>query len=445
MELMTMIAQFILSISILVILHELGHFIPAKLFGTRVEKFYLFFNPWFSIWKKQIGETEYGIGWLPLGGYVKIAGMVDESMDKEFINRAPQPWEFRSKPAWQRLIIMIGGVTVNFLLGFLIFGFILARYGESYLPNKELKYGIAVNDLGQRMGFRSGDQIVSLDGTPFVNFEPNVIIKDIMLNNLRDVKVVREGNETNIHISQIAISDISSNQKDAVAFALPRMPVIVGELQKGSPAEKAGIKIDDKIIGINNQTVTYFDQLAPKLDSFKSKAITVNIERGGQALQLDNVIVTKEGKLGFAPYGPSKYFNFSRKHYTIAEAIPAGFVKGVSFLRDQLKEFGQMFSGKIKASESLGGFASITKLFPGQWDWEQFWRVTAILSIILGFMNLLPIPALDGGYIMFLLWEVITGRKVSEKVMEVATTIGIVLLLVLMVYANGLDILRALK
>jgi len=445
MEILTMIAQLILSLSILVILHELGHFIPAKLFGTRVEKFYLFFNPWFSLWKKKIGGTEYGLGWLPLGGYVKIAGMVDESMDKEFMNRKPEPWEFRSKPAWQRLIIMIGGVTVNFVLGFLIFSFLLARYGEAYLPSSELKYGIAVNPLGERIGFKDGDHIVSLDGKPFKKFEPGLVIKDIMLANLRDIKVLRDGMETDIHISQQAVSDISAHQKEAVEFATVRMPVVVGELQKGSAAEASGMKPDDKIIGINNNKVLYFDQLSSKLDSLKGTAITVNVERGGQPLALENVAVSADGKLGFTPYGPAKFFNFSRKNYSLAEALPAGVGKGVNFLGDQLKGFGQMFSGKIKASESLGGFASITKLFPRQWDWERFWYITAILSIILGFMNLLPIPALDGGYIMFLIWEIITGRKVSEKVMEVATTIGIVLLLILMVYANGLDILRALK
>ena len=266
-----------------------------------------------------------------------------------------------------------------------------------------------------------------------------------MLNDLRDVKVLRNGVETNVHISQQAISDISANQREAVAFAMPRLPVVVGTVAPGTPAAKAGLQADDKITGINGVPVAFFDQLAPRLDSLSNKSITVNIERAGQPVDLQNVVVTEEGKLGFAPYGPAKYFNFSRKHYSLAEAMPAGVVKGVNFLGDQLKGFGQMFSGKIKASETLGGFASITKLFPGQWDWEQFWRVTAILSIILGFMNLLPIPALDGGYIMFLLWEVITGRKVSEKVMEVATTIGIVLLLGLMIYANGLDIFRALK
>ncbi len=445
MDIVTMIAQFVLSISILVILHEFGHFLPARLFGTRVEKFYLFFNPWFSLYKKKIGETEYGIGWLPLGGYVKIAGMVDESMDKEFMNQEPQPWEFRSKPAWQRLIIMIGGVTVNFLLGFLIFGLILAYYGESYLPNSEVKDGMAVTEFGEAMGFRDGDKVISLDGRPFNRFEPAVIVKEIMLDGLRDVKVMRDGQETNIHISQKSVSAIAANQREAATFAIPRIPVVVGEVVKGSAAEKVGLKAEDKIIKVGNTPVQFLDELKKSLSAEKGKSVDLAVLRGADTVILAQAAVSDKGTLGFAPYPPEKYFKVGTQDYTLLQALPAGVGKGINFLSDQLKGFGQMFSGEIKASESLGGFASITKLFPGQWDWEQFWRVTAILSIILGFMNLLPIPALDGGYIMFLLWEVITGRKVSEKVMEVATTIGIVFLLGLMVYANGLDIFRALK
>lgn len=445
MEILTMVAQFVLSISILVILHEFGHFIPARLFGTRVEKFYLFFNPWFSLYKKKIGDTEYGIGWLPLGGYVKIAGMVDESMDKEFMNKEPQPWEFRSKKAWQRLIIMIGGVTVNFLLGFLIFGLILAYYGESYLPNKEVKYGMAVNQFGENMGFRDGDQVISLDGRPFDRFEPAMIVKQIMLDGLRDVKVMRDGQEVNVHISQESVSAIAANQKEAATFATPRIPVVVGDVQHGSGADKAGLKVEDKILAVDSSSTLYLDQLKESLATEKGKTVDVTVLRGKDTVTLAQAQVSDQGTLGFAPYPPEKYFKVGTKDFTLLQAIPAGVGKGMSFLSDQLKGFGQMFSGQIKASESLGGFASITKLFPTYWDWEQFWRVTAILSIILGFMNLLPIPALDGGYIMFLIWEVITGRKVSERVLEVATTIGIVFLLGLLIYANGLDVLRALK
>lgn len=445
MDIAIMIAQLILSLSILVILHELGHFIPAKLFGTRVEKFYLFFDPWFSLFKIKRGDTEYGIGWLPLGGYVKISGMVDESMDKEFKNRPPQPWEFRSKKAWQRLIIMIGGVTVNFLLGFFIFGMMLFVYGEKKLPTSEMRFGIATTKLAQDAGFRDGDQILSLGGQPYIYFHGPTIAKEIMLDDLRTVKVKRDGQEVDINISDAAASAITSNQKEAMLMLETRLPTTVAAVDPTFPGAKGGLKENDQIIKVNGQDVPYYNDLATKLLAMPNQVITLGIIRDGKEMELPNIKLTDKGKLGFNPQGPEKYYKLVDQKYSFFQAMPAGVTKGVKFLSDQISAFGQMFTGDIKASESLGGFASITKLFPTEWDWEQFWRITGILSLILAFMNLLPIPALDGGYIMFLLWEVITGKKVNDKVMEVATTAGMILLLGLLLYANGLDVFRALQ
>ncbi|MEO5583109.1 MAG: RIP metalloprotease RseP [Saprospiraceae bacterium] len=445
MDIAIMIAQLILSLSILVILHELGHFIPAKLFGTRVEKFYLFFDPWFSLFKVKRGGTEYGIGWLPLGGYVKIAGMVDESMDKEFKNRAPQPWEFRSKKAWQRLIIMIGGVTVNFLLGFFIFGMMLFVYGENKLPTSEMKYGVGTTTLSRNAGFMDGDVIVALDGQEMKYFNGSVIAKEIMLDKLRKVTVVRNGSTMEIIIPESAASAISSQQKEAIGMLSVRFPTKVAKVDPNSPGGKAGLKENDQIVNINGENTPYFSDLSEKLKDNKNKIITLGVIRAGKEVELTNIQLNDKGTIGFNPTAPEKFFKMEKQDYSLLEALPAGVNKGVSFLSDQISAFGQMFTGDIKASESLGGFASITKLFPTTWDWEQFWRITGILSLILAFMNLLPIPALDGGYIMFLLWEVITGRKVNDKVMEVATTAGMILLLGLLLYAIGLDIFRALK
>ncbi|MBK9024619.1 MAG: RIP metalloprotease RseP [Saprospiraceae bacterium] len=445
MDIVIMIAQLILSLSILVILHELGHFIPAKLFGTRVEKFYLFFDPWFSLFKFKKGDTEYGVGWLPLGGYVKISGMVDESMDKEFKNRAPEPWEFRSKKAWQRLIIMIGGVTVNFILGFFIFGLMYFFYGETKLPAKNMTYGISTTQLANDAGFMDGDKIVSLGGKPYEYFSGPILVTEIMLNDLRDVKVEREGQLIEVKRSNETAAAITSNQKDAVSMINARLPTIVAKVDPKSPGGKAGLTEGDQVVMINNKPVPYYHELMKELESSKNKTISLEVVRKKDTMVLSNIKLDEKGVVGFNPYGPDKYYKYDVKKYSLIEAMPAGVHKGVDFLSKQISAFGKMFSGDIKASESLGGFASITKLFPSEWNWREFWNITAILSLILAFMNLLPIPALDGGYIMFLLWEVVTGKKVNDKVMEVATTIGMVLLLGLLLYANGLDIFRALK
>jgi regulator of sigma E protease len=441
MDIAVMVAQFFLSLSILVILHELGHFIPAKLFKTKVEKFYLFFDPWFSLFKFKKGDTEYGLGWLPLGGYVKIAGMIDESMDKEQMKQDPQPWEFRTKPAWQRLVIMLGGVTVNFLLGILIFSFMLWYYGEKYIPTAQLEYGIQTDSLGQALGLRNGDHILYLEDHAFYKFEPGLFKKDIIVNDLRQVKVLRDGYEMEVRLNEEVIPLLSSFEYKNYNLFGPRFPFTIGELVKGAPAEAAGFRVGDKMLGLNGIPTFHYSEFAEKLLSYPGQEVLVQIQRDGYELEIP-VLTDESGRIGIRALDPLEIFGFEREEFPLLASIPAGAQKAVGFLSDQMKAFGKIFSGDIKAKDSLGGFASITNLFPTYWDWEIFWRITAILSLILGFMNLLPIPALDGGHVVFLLYEIISGRKPSDKFMEISTIVGFAVILTLLLYANGLDVMR---
>lgn len=436
MEILIKASQLILSLSLLVILHELGHFIPAKLFKTRVEKFYLFFDPWFSLFKKKKGETEYGIGWLPLGGYVKIAGMIDESMDTEQMKQPPQEWEFRSKPAWQRLIIMLGGVTVNLILGIVIYISILAYYGEEFVATNDIKYGIAVDSVAYQIGFREGDKIVSVDGQQIENFS-KVPVK-IITDQAKDVEVMR-GSET-IHIS-IKPSDLARIIKHAQDFLTPRFPFVVSGFAENSNAEKAGIKLNDQIMTVNGDSARYFHQFKNLIQKFKNQQVQIGVLRNGQ-LQTTSVMVNDKGMIGVAPQSPEELFKVSKKKYSIAEAIPAGTVKGFNTLSDYLKQFKLIFNKEVKGYESIGGFITFGKVFSPEWDWLKFWSITAFFSIVLAVMNVLPIPALDGGHVLFLLYEMITGRKPNEKFLEYAQTVGMILLLGLLLYANGNDIVK---
>lgn len=441
MGMLIMIGQIMLSLMILVVLHELGHFLPARWFDTRVEKFYLFFDPWFSLFKKKIGGTEYGIGWLPLGGYVKIAGMVDESMDIEQMNQPPQPWEFRSKPAWQRLIIMLGGVTVNFILGFFIYSMVLFVWGEKYLPNANVSNGIYVDSLGMQLGLQDGDKILALGDKPFDKFNDRALVKAMVINNLKTIHIERDGKPMDIVIPAEKISQFASSKNSKSEIFGPRIPFVVAEVAKASPASKAGIQKDDQIIGLNGTPTPYFHEFKKISKALISKPTTVELLRNKDTLNV-NLTTTELGTIGVANYTPDHFMNFETQKYGFFEAFPAGVKKGSSFIGDQFKAFGQMFKGKIKASESLGGFGAIGSMFGDVWIWERFWTMTAILSLILAVMNLLPIPALDGGYVLFLLYEIITRRKVSDKFMEKAVTVGFFLLMSLMLYANGLDIFR---
>lgn len=437
--------QLILSLSILIVLHELGHFIPAKLFGTRVEKFYLFFDPYFSLFKFKKGETEYGIGWLPLGGYVKISGMIDESMDREQMKQPPQPYEFRSKKAWQRLIIMLGGVTVNFLLGFFIWGLVFFGYGTEYLPAENATYGLYADSLGVEMGLQNGDKILKIDNTNFTKFNDKELLREIVLNDAKNIVVDRNGSNVNIPIDPKFIGLLSSSStKDKSLFWL-QFPFIIESVEDG-PAKKAGLLADDQVIAIDGKTSPYYVNFQKAMIDYKrakrTNPLNMTVIRNKQDT-LPILVTPKNGLINVYAYSADNYFKFKSEKYGLGEAMVMGTKKGVSFLGDQIKAFGQMFRGKIKASESLGGFGSIGKMFGDEWDWQRFWTMTAILSLILAFMNLLPIPALDGGHVMFLLWEIITGRKPSDRFMEIATIIGFVIVIGLVLFANGMDIFRA--
>ncbi|ASZ11705.1 RIP metalloprotease RseP [Chitinophaga pendula] len=437
-EILVKAGQLVLSLSILVVLHEMGHFLPAKLFKTKVEKFYLFFDPWFSLFKFRKGDTEYGIGWLPLGGYVKIAGMVDESMDREQLNRPPEPWEFRSKPAWQRLIIMIGGVTVNLILGFLIYAMMLWYWGETYLPTKEVKYGVTVDSLAQSIGLRDGDKLLGVDHQAIEKF--HTIPGEIILREAKTIEVDRDGQEVSIAIPPGFVRQLI---KQKGGFAMPRFPFYAKGFPKDSPGEKAGIKKGDRLISINGAPTLYFSDFAKRLKNYKNQEITVGVIRGKDTLQIP-AKVPGDGLLKiYFEDDMKQFFTLNTQQYTFFEAIPAGFKKCINTLVKYVQQLRLIFvSPEVKASESLGGFLSIGNLFPGEWDWMAFWEMTALLSIILAFMNILPIPALDGGHVLFLLYEMVTGRKPSEKFLEYAQIVGMVLLFGLLLYANGLDIWR---
>jgi regulator of sigma E protease len=445
MEYVIIALQFILSLSILVTLHEFGHFLPAKWFGMRVEKFYLFFNPWFSIFKIKRGETEWGLGWLPLGGYVKIAGMVDESMDTEQMKQAPQEWEFRAKPAWQRLIVMLGGVTVNFLLGFFIYAMLLFFNGEQYLPTENMKNGIAVDAMGAEMGLKNGDQIIAVGDKKVEKYDPGFVMKAIVIDLASTITVKREGITLKINVADSVASKLASVKRP---FFSPRVPFVVAEARKDMPATKAGIKEGDSIIACNNKEMVFFDEFQREVSINKEKEVSITFIRAGEKEPKNvNVKTTAEGTVGLVPHDFDRYYELKTTHYTFFGAFPAGFLKGWSGLVANIKALGQLVtgSGRVKASESLGGFISISKLFPSTWQWDRFWAITAFLSLLLGFMNLLPIPALDGGHAVFLLLEIIMRRPVPQKVLEYAQIVGFVLLLALLILANGLDIFRWFK
>ena len=441
MEVLIKITQLILSLSILVIFHEFGHFIASKIFGARVEKFYLFFDPWFSLFKFKKGDTEYGVGWLPLGGYVKISGMIDESMDKEAMKLPPQPWEFRSKPAWQRLIIMLGGVTVNILLAIAIYILMLFTWGEQYLPTASLKYGITVDTLGAEMGLRNGDKILSVDGDKVEDFLK--IPGKIILDDAKTIQVEREGVPTEVKIPEGFISKMLKQKTPD--FINIRVPFVVDGFAKNSPARVAGIHEGDRIIGLNGQPTLYFDQFKAAVTHKKGQQVDVTVLRKNDTLNLP-LTLTADGMIGVAAKGDlTAFFKVSERQYTLMEAIPAGAIKAYTGVGDYLKSLKLLFSPKVKAYESVGGFITIAKIFPGEWHWEAFWKLTAFLSIMLAILNVLPIPALDGGHVMFLFYEIITRRKPSDKFLEYAQIVGMVLLLSLLVFANGNDIIKLFR
>ncbi|HAF29618.1 MAG TPA: RIP metalloprotease RseP [Bacteroidales bacterium] len=436
---LTQIGQFLLSISILVILHEFGHFAFAKIFKTRVEKFYLFFNPWFSLFKFKKGETEYGLGWLPLGGYVKISGMIDESMDKEQMKQPPQPHEFRSKSTWQRLLIMLGGVMVNFITALIIYSAVLYTWGEEYLPNSNVKHGIMVDSLAFEMGLRNGDKILSLDGKEIEDFY--AIVPEIVLEDIKTIQIERDGRQREIPVPESIIPQLLKSR----GFINARIPFVIGGFSKDSPAKEAGFEKDDKLIGINGNPVYYFDEFKDTLSHYINKEVHITALRDNDTVSY-MVMVPESGLIGVAPGGAlNDFFELESIEYTFMASIPAGIDKGIETFGSYLKQLKLIFSPKTEAYKSLGGFITIGKIFPATWNWQAFWNLTAFLSIILAIMNVLPIPALDGGHVMFLLYEMVTGRKPSDKFLEYAQMAGMILLLALLLYANGNDIFKLFK
>ena len=438
-------AQLLLSLSILVILHEFGHFITAKWFKCRVEKFYLFFDPWFSIFKKKVGDTEYGVGWLPLGGYVKISGMVDESMDKEQMKLPAQPWEFRSKPAWQRLIIMIGGVTVNILLAFIIYAMILMVWGEKNIKADSLKYGISFNDpIFKELGFKNGDKILAVDGKHIDDYT-DVLKKLLVVDS--NVTIEREGKQMQLAMPVDLIGKlVEKRKKSDKPIISPRVPVIVLDIYDTSIAYKNGLRKGDLIVSIDSVNTQFRDQFDAVMEQRKKgAAISLIVNRNNSNITIATTL-QEDGIVGFgAPNLPEQYdslgiYKYTEKKYGFFAAIPAGIKRAGNELSFYIDQFKKILSPKTGAYKGVGGFKAMGSVFSGNgWDWEHFWTITAFFSIVLAFMNLLPIPALDGGHVLFTLIEMITRRKPSEKFLEYAQVVGMILLLALMLYANGND------
>ena len=443
MEILIKALQLILSLSILVVLHELGHFLPAKFFKTKVEKFYLFFDPWFSLFKKKFGDTEYGIGWLPLGGYVKISGMIDESMDKEQMKRPAEAWEFRAKPAWQRLIIMVGGVVVNLLLGVFIYSMTLYTYGDKYLANNDLNDGIwCVDKLSGDLGFLTGDKILSVDGENVERFSS--ILEKMLV--AKQVTLDRQGEIITIDIPDNFIERLIENEKSMLFY--PRIPAIASSFIENSNAQQAGIKIKDQIIYINDIEIKYNDEMAGVLSNYRDSFVNVTVLREGEEISLTTK-VSSDGTVGYYPavlglnqledYG---IYKMTSSSYSFFGSFPAGLNKAVNKLGSYIDQFKLILNPDSGAYKGVGGFGAIGSLFPAQWDWERFWNLTAFLSLMLAFLNILPIPALDGGHVVFLLYEMAVGRPAPEKFMESAQVVGMLILLALVVYANGNDIMK---
>lgn len=440
MEILIKIIQVLMSLSLLVAIHEFGHYIVARIFKIRVEKFYIFFDPWFSLFKWKRGETEYGIGWVPLGGYVKIAGMIDESMDLEQMKAPIQPYEFRAKPAWQRLMVMLAGVTMNVLLAMLIYTGIRYVYGESYLRNEDAKWGYTFSEAGERLGFRDGDKVISVDGEVLdgVNDLRN---KLLLTEGGREVVVNRGGEQVSINISFEDLLQMRRNREYETLYEL-RFPFIIDSVASES-ALAAGLKSGDEIVAFNGvegvDAVQIVTELLPQI---KGDTVALKVNRAGSEVEL-RVPVNAEGKMGVVFRGD--LIKPHTREYGFFEAIPAGVKMAGQTIANYWEQLKLIFTPKTKMYEELGGFIAIGNIFPSEFDWLHFWTMTAFLSIMLAVLNVMPIPGLDGGHALFTLWEMITGRKPSEKFLEIMQYIGLMILLALLVYANGNDIYRLFK
>lgn len=438
MEVLTMVAQLLLGLSILVGLHEAGHMVAAKAFGMRVEKFSIGFPP--KIWGFKYGETEYSLGAVPLGGFVKISGMIDESMDTESMGQEPQPWEFRSKPAWQRLIVMLGGIIVNVITGVILFIFLMFIYGKPYMPKDTVnEHGIYVNELGEKLGLRTGDKIIAINGADFDNFTKASNI-DVLIGDNSSYTVIRDGQEKTITIPADFLNSLSESKKQE-PFLYYLIPFEVNEVEPNSAASKAGLKAGDKIISAANTQVKYFQDLRAVLNDNKSKSIPLIVERKDGKREALTANVGEAGTLGFS-ITDLLSDKKSRLTFTFGESIKVGTVEAFAVITRNIQAFGKIFKGEVGVSQSLSGPIGIAKVFGGTWEWENFWKITGMLSMVLAFMNLLPIPALDGGHVVFLSYEIISGRAPSDKFLEKAQIVGMIILLALMAFAFGNDIYK---
>ncbi|MDD2513205.1 MAG: RIP metalloprotease RseP [Proteiniphilum sp.] len=429
--------QLILSLSILVIIHEFGHFLFARLFKIRVEKFYLFFDPWFALcrFKPKGSDTEYGVGWLPLGGYVKIAGMIDESMDKEQMALPAQPWEFRSKPAWQRLMVMVAGVLFNLLLAFFIYSMVLFTWSDTYLPLRNVTMGMEYSQAARNAGFQDGDILLRADEKELERFGVRTLL-DIA--DADEVTVLRNGAEVVLTIPEGLMQTLLTDKE---GFAAYRVPAVVFRTMEGSAAQSAGLVQGDSITAVDGLATPAFGDLRAALDSHRNSEVTLDYYRNG-VLHTSAISVDSAGTLGFYAMVAPQIYRTATIRYGFFESFPAGIRLGIQTLKDYVAQFKYVFTKE--GASSLGGFGAIGNLFPAQWNWQAFWMMTAFLSVILAFMNILPIPALDGGHVMFLIYEVITRRKPNEKFMEYAQIAGMILLFGLVLYANGMDLIRAI-
>lgn len=432
--LLTQVPQFILCLSLLIVLHEMGHFFPARWFKVRVEKFYLFFDPWFSLWKKKVGDTEYGVGWLPLGGYVKLSGMIDESMDRDQMAKAPQPWEFRSKPAWQRLIVMIGGVVVNLLLGLVIYSMVMFVWGRETLPLSSMEYGVHPSDQMKAYGFEEGDVILGGAGTDSGTMEG--LMRAILLGDCREVMVRRNGQQMTISLPDSV--DQSILRSERTALFLPRRPFVVDTILPEGGAAQSSLRLNDRIVAIGEVPTPFFGDFQKEVKEHKGEEVVLGVQRAG-GYMLIPVQVSAEGLIGAG----AQPLETRKETFGFFASFPAGIEHGISVLTGQARSMKLL--GTKEGAKQVGGFWRILQLF-GDWgDWQTFWNVTAFLSIVLALMNILPIPALDGGHVMFLLYEMVAGKPAPEKVMEVAQLIGMILVLGLLLLANGNDIFKGIS
>ncbi|MBO7307115.1 MAG: RIP metalloprotease RseP [Alistipes sp.] len=430
--------QFFASLSLLVMIHEFGHYITARIFKIRVEKFYIFFNPWFSLYKRKVGETEYGIGWLPLGGYVSLAGMIDESMDLEQMKQEPQPWEFRTKPAWQRLIVMLAGIMMNILLAMAIYSAMLYSWGESYYHNDDMVDGYSFSEAGHSLGFEDGDKIVSIDGEKIGNVR-EIDKKLIIADDNRSVVVEREGEQLTLDIE---LEKLVAMREDGsiMGFYQPIIPFVIEEAVLDS-AKESGIAAGDRVIAVDDTPVKDFFEGKELLTKAAGRNAEIDIVRNTTDTLRLTMPVNAEGQIGVN----IKMIMPRTREYGFFESIPAGIRRAGSEIASYWDQLKMIVNPKTKSYKEVGGFIAIANIFPEAWNWQSFWSLTALLSVVLAIMNILPIPGLDGGHALFTLWEIVTRRKPSDKFLEVMQYIGLGLLLLLLVYANGNDIIKLFK